>query len=98
MFSGIVGLTVKLLATVLSAIAAPRLFVDKIGTSWTSTTPQKAGNQVEIEFVIGTPTSVARLTTSTMFEKSHLSIAAKEETTVPEVFIKSYLMFVQALA
>jgi hypothetical protein len=33
-----------------------------------------------------------------MFEKSHLSIAAKEETTVPEVFIKSYLMFVQALA
>jgi hypothetical protein len=53
---------------------------------------------VEIEFVIGTPTSVARLTTSTMFEKSHLSIAAKEETTFPEVSLNSYLMFVQALA
>ena len=53
---------------------------------------------MEIEFVIGTPTSVARLTTSTMFEKSHLSIAAKEETKSPEVYLNSYLMFVQALS
>ena len=53
---------------------------------------------MEIEFVIGPPTSVARLTTSTMFEKSHLSIAAKEETTFPEVSLNSYLMFVQALS
>ena len=53
---------------------------------------------MEISLVTDTPTYVARLTTSTMFEKSHLSIAAKEETKFPEVSLNSYLMFVQALA